>query len=232
MGPSRPAPFHEECAGRPFNPAPRGNSRCSGSPRFEPNRRGLSRANLGLFPVCAGPEILAQPAQGRRGPGLSVTPEGARHRQSWTGSANSPQGLAFSEAWPCTFKHRDSIGGSLSDVPPGCPKGNSSDHHGFAETRKGVPTDEGRHARCTISRPSRPSCQEEKPRLRPAPRPFQAEPRTIGSCRGRCWPRRASALATAGPIGGTPGSPTPVGFSADLTIVTSTSGISLMRSDR
>ena len=40
------------------------------------------------------------------------------------------------------------------------------------------------------------------------------------------------ALATAGPIGGTPGSPTPVGFSVDGTMCTSTSGISLMRSTR
>jgi hypothetical protein len=32
------------------------------------------------------------------------------------------------------------IGFSLSDVPPGCPKGISSDHHMFVETRKGVPT--------------------------------------------------------------------------------------------
>jgi hypothetical protein len=28
----------------------------------------------------------------------------------------------------------------LSDLPPGCPKGMSSDHHWFVETRKGVPT--------------------------------------------------------------------------------------------
>jgi len=39
-------------------------------------------------------------------------------------------------------------------------------------------------------------------------------------------------LATAGPVGGTPGSPTPVGFSVDATMVTSISGISPMRSDR
>ena len=35
-----------------------------------------------------------------------------------------------------------------------------------------------------------------------------------------------------GPIGGTPGSPTPVGFSLERKIVTSTSGISWMRSER
>ena len=37
------------------------------------------------------------------------------------------------------------------------------------------------------------------------------------------------ALATAGAIGGRPGSPMPVGFSVDLMIATSTSGISPMR---
>src|SRR5258708_32451993 len=56
--------------------------------------------------------------------------------------------------------------------------------------------------------------------------------RTIGSRRGRSSPKRASALATAGPMGGTPGSPTPAGFSIERKIATSTSGISLMRSDR
>ena len=45
-------------------------------------------------------------------------------------------------------------------------------------------------------------------------------------------PSFAIALATAGPSGGTPGSPTPVGFSVDATMATSTSGISLMRSER
>src|ERR1022692_2345085 len=59
-----------------------------------------------------------------------------------------------------------------------------------------------------------------------------AAPRTIGNCRGRPNPNRAIALATAGPIGGTPGSPTPVGFSVDATMVTSTSGIASMRNDR
>src|SRR4029077_8063980 len=58
------------------------------------------------------------------------------------------------------------------------------------------------------------------------------KPRTIGSWRGRLWPRRASALPTAGPIGGTTGLPTPVGFSLERKIVTSTSGISWMRSER
>ena len=48
----------------------------------------------------------------------------------------------------------------------------------------------------------------------------------IGRRLGRSTPSRASALATAGAIGGTPGSPTPVGFSEERTIVTSTAGIS------
>jgi hypothetical protein len=57
-------------------------------------------------------------------------------------------------------------------------------------------------------------------------------PRTIGKRRGRPRPRRAMAFATAGPMGGTPGSPTPVGFSVEGRIVTSTSGISWMRNER
>src|SRR5467141_856963 len=48
-----------------------------------------------------------------------------------------------------------------------------------------------------------------------------ATPCTIGRRRGRCKPSRASAFATAGPIGGTPGSPTPVGCSLDFTMATS-----------
>lgn len=47
------------------------------------------------------------------------------------------------------------------------------------------------------------------------------------------WPvRRRQALATAGPIGGVPGSPTPVGAALDSIIATSTCGISEMRSER
>ncbi|MEH2626735.1 hypothetical protein V1292_004790 [Bradyrhizobium sp. AZCC 1719] len=55
---------------------------------------------------------------------------------------------------------------------------------------------------------------------------------TNGRRRGRPRPSRAIAFATAGPIGGTPGSPTPVGFSLEFTTRTSTSGISWMRSTR
>jgi hypothetical protein len=40
------------------------------------------------------------------------------------------------------------------------------------------------------------------------------------------------ALATAGPAGATPGSPTPVGGSVEGTMYTSTFGISFMRSTR
>ena len=40
------------------------------------------------------------------------------------------------------------------------------------------------------------------------------------------------ALATAGAIGGTPGSPTPVGISVERRTITSTSGISWMRKER
>ncbi len=40
------------------------------------------------------------------------------------------------------------------------------------------------------------------------------------------------ALATAGPIGATPGSPTPVGGAVEGTMCTSILGISFMRSTR
>jgi hypothetical protein len=55
---------------------------------------------------------------------------------------------------------------------------------------------------------------------------------TIGSWVGRARPSFASALAMAGPQGGTPGSPIPVGAAVELRIVTSTSGISMILSDR
>src|SRR5690606_24849645 len=52
----------------------------------------------------------------------------------------------------------------------------------------------------------------------------------IGSFRTVLPVAARSALATAGPIGGTPGSPTPVGGSCDGTIWTSTCGIWSIRS--
>ena len=51
-----------------------------------------------------------------------------------------------------------------------------------------------------------------------------------GSARSRLPVAAASALATAGAITGTPGSPTPDGLSVDGTMCTSTAGISLIRS--
>src|SRR6185437_2821097 len=53
-----------------------------------------------------------------------------------------------------------------------------------------------------------------------------------GSTRSRLPVAAASALATAGAIGGTPGSPTPVGLSVDGTMCTSMAGISLIRNTR
>ena len=53
---------------------------------------------------------------------------------------------------------------------------------------------------------------------------------TAAALRRRLPVAAASALATAGAIGGTPGSPTPVGLAVDGTMCTSTVGISLMRS--
>jgi hypothetical protein len=49
---------------------------------------------------------------------------------------------------PYAPSRRNGLVQPLSDVPPGCPKGICSVHHWFAETRKGVPTNEGRHAQC------------------------------------------------------------------------------------
>jgi hypothetical protein len=60
----------------------------------------------------------------------------------------------------------------------------------------------------------------------------QALSRVNGSRRTRCRVRWKSAFATAGAIGGTPGSPTPVGGAAEGTMWTSTGGISSMRSGR
>ena len=78
---------------------------------------------LGSYPVYAGPVN-----------GIKRRTRRPRHRQSWTGR-------------PCLFRRlcphlqaKRQLRSLLSDVPPGCPKGKSSDHHCFAKTRKGVPT--------------------------------------------------------------------------------------------
>ena len=65
-----------------------------------------------------------------------------------------------------------------------------------------------------------------------APRDVLAHAGTtpIGSRRSRCFVSAKIALATAGAIGGVPGSPIPVGASALGTTCTSTSGISRIRS--
>ena len=57
-------------------------------------------------------------------------------------------------------------------------------------------------------------------------------PYTSGSFRTGFFVSTATAFATAGPIGGTPGSPTPVGGSFDGTMYTSTIGISRIRRTR
>jgi EAL domain-containing protein (putative c-di-GMP-specific phosphodiesterase class I) len=60
-----------------------------------------------------------------------------------------------------------------------------------------------------------------------------ARPARVKGRRRTRWPfSLATALATAGPRGGTPGSPTPVGAAVLGTMKTSTFGISLMRSGR
>jgi hypothetical protein len=60
--------------------------------------------------------------------------------------------------------------------------------------------------------------------------PQAVPPTAKGRTRSRLPVAANTALATAGPIGATPGSPTPVGASDDDTICTSTFGISSMRS--
>ncbi len=98
----------------------------------------------------------------------------------------------------------------------------------------------------TLSSPRRRACRIE----RRAPRavPLCSLPAPRGTDRPRyawpTWSRRSgssriglpvalkTALATAGAIGGTPGSPTPVGASAEATMWTSTFGISLIRNGK
>ena len=60
--------------------------------------------------------------------------------------------------------------------------------------------------------------------------PQAVPPTAKGRTRSRLPVTANTALATAGPIGATPGSPMPVGASDDDTICTSTFGISSMRS--
>src|ERR1700676_3874722 len=59
---------------------------------------------------------------------------------------------------------------------------------------------------------------------------YVSVPLANGSVRMRLPEAAKTALLSAGPIGGTPGSPTPVGFSVEGTMWTSTIGISSMRS--
>ena len=84
------------------------------------------------FPVYAGPAFVVRPAYAG-GPGLSLG-SSPRRRQSWTGRPR--------HRWkrPCAFNQAMPSSSSLSDFPPGCPKGKNSDHRCFVETRKGVPT--------------------------------------------------------------------------------------------
>lgn len=116
-----------------------------GHPRFEPNQRFMTGGHEAQIPF-ASPSVLA-PREG-----LSVSPKASR-----TGSLGQVASPLTDR--PCTSQQRNRIGVFLSDVPPGCPKGLSSDHHWFAETRKGVPTNEGRHAQCASFRPAWPVCQ-------------------------------------------------------------------------
>ena len=70
----------------------------------------------------------------------------------------------------------------------------------------------------------------ETPLDLPADQPKVSPPFAKGRLRCGEPPRATMAFATAGAIGGVPGSPTPVGLSVDGTMCTSTAGIWLMRS--
>jgi hypothetical protein len=69
--------------------------------------------------------------------------------------------------------------------------------------------------------------REREQGVRTAPQAVRAAEK--GSTRYRLPVAAKAALATAGPIGATPGSPTPVGASVEGTICTSTFGMSSMR---
>ena len=124
-------------------PAPRNSfTAVIGSSRFEPNWRTFAYANSGRFPVCAGPALV--------GIKRWLSP---RHRQSWTGwPARCRDGLA-------RLHIATASGFFLLDIPAGFPKGISSAHHGFVETRKGVPTNWAGTPRCALCRPLRAFCQ-------------------------------------------------------------------------
>ena len=124
-------------------PAPRNSVMAAiGSSRFEPNWRTFPYANSDRFPVCAGPTCVGIK------PWLSP-----RHRQSWTGwPARCRDGLA-------RLHIATASGFFLLDIPAGFPKGISSAHHGFVETRKGVPTNWAGTPRCALCRPLRAFCQ-------------------------------------------------------------------------
>ena len=124
-------------------PAPRNSVTAAiGSSRFEPNWRTFPYANSDRFPVCAGPTCVGIK------PWLSP-----RHRQSWTGwPARCRDGLAHLHIAMAS-------GFFLLDIPAGFPKGISSVHHGFVETRKGVPTNWAGTPRCALCRPLGAFCQ-------------------------------------------------------------------------
>ena len=92
---------------------------------------GHESAILVASPVCAGPFARIK-----------------RRSLSDVGTGSLGQVASRLTGRPCAPVRRNGLVQPLSDVPPGCPKGICSVHHWFAETRKGVPTNEGRHAQC------------------------------------------------------------------------------------
>jgi hypothetical protein len=82
------------------------------------------RANSGRVPVCAGPHQ-----------GLSV-----RSFQTISAGSLGQVGRPVTGTTLRVFASATVSGFFLSELPAGFPKGISSDHHRFVETRKGAPT--------------------------------------------------------------------------------------------
>jgi len=105
----------------------------NGSPRFEPNWRTYKCANSGRFPVYAGPTFVCPTSLSEVRAGIKPWLAPWR-RQSRTGR---PLRFRNDFAHPAFV----TVSGLFpSELPVGFLKGISSDHHRFAETRKGAPT--------------------------------------------------------------------------------------------
>src|SRR6185437_8484509 len=122
------------------------------------------------------PETASRPRSGLRGSNQTGAPLRTRIRIA-SPSVQAPLSSGLSvgsrlgtgslgQVWPA--RCRDGLarlhiatasGFFLLDIPAGFPKGISSAHHGFVETRKGVPTNWAGTPRCALCRPLRAFCQ-------------------------------------------------------------------------